>query len=802
MREMGSGSKWFQCGLIVSAGYLLAAWLPYRVIVSLYLVLLTLCLIISKQYAKKAVLSLILSLLASTYYAYDDDAHRSSLIQAAKHEERLAFAGRIDSPVKRDGDLVRFFLMAEQAGKTERNMQGLKPKERIALQIRLTDKSQIEPIERFRQGDQTGIFLTLGMPQHARNPHAFDYANYLGTQGITVIGEGTYEEMFYHREGHTALGMFQEWQELAAKRVELSFEDPVAQGYLKSLLFGVQEGPEPELVQLYSDLGLIHVLAISGLHVTLISMFCMQLLKWCRLQEKHAFFITSILLGGYVLLVGASPSAVRSGLMGALYLWGRLLDKRWSGLDLLGAALLAMLIASPKLLWQLGFQLSFLVTWGLFIYVPLLMSMPFPRKEWIRSMLAVTTAAQLVSFPVIIYWFHLSSPLSWLVNLLLVPILSFVVLPLGYLVILLGLLHPAFIFLPATLVEHVLAWLHSVLAEAGRWHIPLTNWPHPQWWWMLGYALFLISVPIFWKAGYHRNRDKIGLCAMMLLLILLAKNPFVNADEVRITFLDVGQGDSAVVEIGNRLVYVIDSGGTPMFAKEEWRKRRDPFEVGKDTLLPFLRSRGIERIDRLVMTHGDFDHIGGFATVLPDMKVSSVLVNGKQPNGTEAQHLHELKKRKIPIVTGMTGQSWTDGPQVRWTWLSPTLDRSVEDNDASIVLLLEAYGKRILFTGDMGEKVEERLEKEGLLPPLDVLKVAHHGSKTGTSAQFLDVTQPKLAIISVGRNNRYGHPAGEVLQRLNARRIQTIRTDQSGAVTIAINREGLRWDVQVRDDKK
>lgn len=792
-------SKWFFCGLMVAAGYLIAACMEFRLALLIHVVLLTLCLMIPKQYAKKVFFFLLISLAASCYYCMYDAAHYSSLKSAAMRADRLAVSGSIDSPVKRDGDVVRFFLVLDHAGEKQSGMSTIDPKERIAVGIRLSEEKEIKQIERWKHHDQLGVFLTLTLPEPARNPNAFDYAHYLRLQGITVTGEGSFGDVFGHQHVQSVSGWFQDRQSQAAKRVEMAFSDPVASGYLQSLLFGVQEAADPKLVQLYSDLGLIHILAISGLHVSLVSMFCMQLLKGCRFKEKHAFLITSLLIGGYVLLVGASPSAVRAGLMGALYLWGRLLDKRWSGLDLFGVALLAMLLVSPYQMWQIGFQLSFLVTWGLFIYVPIFMSLPYPRKEWLRSMLAVTTAAQLVSFPIIIYWFHQSSPLSWLVNLLLVPVLSFVVLPVGYVVILLGLIHPAFVFLPATFIQALLSYLHAALAAVGEWHVPLAYWPHPFWWWLLAYAAFLIVVPVFWKNGYHRKRDKIGYCVLLVLMLIVAKKPFAGTDEVRITFLDVGQGDSAVVEIGSRLVYVIDGGGTPVFAKEQWRKRRDPFEVGKNTLLPFLRSRGIERIDRLVLTHGDFDHIGGFSSVVPHFAVASVLVNGKRPVRTEAQLLDYLKTRKVPIVTGQIGQSWSDWPQVRWTWLNPNQNRAAEDNDASIVLLLEAYGKRILFTGDMGKQVEERLEKEGLLPPIDVLKVAHHGSKTGTTDHFLEKIRPNLAIISVGRNNRYGHPAPEVLKRLHTLGIQTIRTDQSGAVTVVINQEELNWNTQLID---
>lgn len=303
-------------------------------------------------------------------------------------------------------------------------------------------------------------------------------------------------------------------------------------------------------------------------------------------------------------------------------------------------------------------------------------------------------------------------------------------------------------------------------------------------------------LPILWKMGYHRQRDAIVYLALFFGLFVLARQPFSGDQEVRITFLDVGQGDSIVVEITNKKVYLIDAGGTFRFpARESWRERRDPFEVGKDIVLPFLRARGIDRIDRVVMTHGDLDHIGGMAALVPRFSFGEVLVNGVTPEGIERDVILQFQQKGVPILTGSPGQTWSDAPGVDWAWVSPGQTSKATGNEASVVLQLTAYGKSVLFTGDIEGDGESRVAQSGL-PDVDVLKVAHHGSNTSTSDAFLAAMRPKTAVISVGANNRYGHPSAEVLQRLKKSGSKVFRTDRHGAVTLIITPEGMSWKTQ------
>ncbi|MGZ0052845.1 DNA internalization-related competence protein ComEC/Rec2 [Brevibacillus gelatini] len=468
------------------------------------------------------------------------------------------------------------------------------------------------------------------------------------------------------------------------------------------------------------------------------------------------------------------------------------------GKEVWAGALLVMLAVNPYQLWHVGFQLSFAVTLGLIVFVPYSQHVLVRVPVWIRTLVAVTFSAQLVSFPFLVYHFHQFSPLSWLVNLLATPVLSLLALPLGYIALVLALIHPALAAVPVWFTTWLLGWIHEPLYALEQKVIPFTYWPHPEWWWVILYACFLGILPILWNRGYHRKRD-VALCfALFLGLLAAARQPFAGSEEVRITFLDVGQGDSIVVEIGNQKVYLMDAGGTMRQpAAEPWMEKRDPFEVGKDVVLPFLMARGIEKIDRVIMTHGDLDHIGGMEALVPRLFFGEVLVNGKVPEEKEAKIRELFLKKGVPITTGAPGQVWSDGPGIEWKWLHPG-ETTLHGNDASVVLQLTAYNKTVLFTGDIEQGGEAALVQNGL-SPVDVLKVAHHGSNTSSTKELLAAITPKAAVISAGENNRYGHPSAMVLQRLGEHGTAIYRTDRHGAITLIISPAGLSWRTQKLD---
>lgn len=786
----------YRASLSMIAGLLLSAYLhPVWILAALGMAAGFAVLAFRTSLRKHLVFCTLSAVVAGSYFLVYDAFHASELKGYGREEISIWVRGSIDSAVQRDGDIARLYVEASDWSHDMKQWVSLRHSERIAVRVRLSKEEQAVQADTWKRGSTITANLQLSLPASARNPHAFDYAQYLRWQGVHVTGEASYSEIKVGGE-RGLWGYFQQWQKDAAERVERLFEAPEVAGYMKSLLLGVGDEVDLETANMYADLGLSHVLAISGLHVTLVSSMFMWCLERVGMRRRSALVTTACLLVGYVLLVGASASAVRSGMMGGVGLASQVAGKKVDGKDVWAGVLIVMLLTDPYQLWHIGFQLSFAVTLGLIILVPFSQDVLVRIPLWIRTLLAVTLAAQVVSFPFLIYHFHQFSMASWLVNLVVTPILSLVVLPLGYIALVAGMIHPFLASWPVLLSTELLHWLHEPLFVMQKWRIPFSHWPHPSWWWLVLYTGFLIVLPILWKLGYHRQRDVIVCITLFIGLFVLARQPFSAGDEVRITFLDVGQGDSIVVEISDQKVYLIDAGGTlGLPVRESWREKRDPYEVGKDVLLPFLRARGIEKIDRVVMTHGDMDHIGGMAAIVPRFSIGSVLVNGITPEGKQREILHQLQREGVPILTGSPGQTWSDLPGVEWTWLWPGQTSEASGNDASVVLRLTAYGKSVLFTGDIEHEGERAVVQLGM-SEVDVLKVAHHGSSSSSTEELLASLGPKAVVISVGANNRYGHPSREVLQRFKKMGSQVFRTDMNGAVTLILTPDGMSWKTQ------
>ncbi|WP_339311153.1 ComEC/Rec2 family competence protein [Paenibacillus sp. FSL M7-0896] len=861
-------------------------------------------------------------IVAALYWEYSEVRNVSLLPEvlgqpvSELNEAYITAAGVIASPVERDGDRVDFVVklsgirlhqgeLAAAAGtegevKAEVNpgvaaetdaeidaagagMRGAEG-ERVTVQIKLQEESEIAEAALWQRGDRVVIEGELIQPQIARNFGGFDYRAYLLTQKIHWLlkGTGTASVTVNPQvswEPSTILRWNDKARSVLGAEMSRLFQEPHA-GYMKGLVIGIQKELDPETFRQFSQLGLTHILAISGMHVAVYVGVILVLLRRCRLTRETALTVTLLLVPVYVLLSGTGPSVIRAGIMSMIALLAARLGMLKDGLNILAASALMMLVWNPYLLLSVSFQLSFLVTAGLMVYTPLAAPLFRRLPGWLGSSLSVTIIAQLVSFPLTIYYFNQFSLLSVAANLLLVPFITFLVLPLGTLALLLGRIWNTAALLLAQLAEI----LNNITFAAVEWVNGFTAgvliWASPSFLWIclyygLLYGLLLALkrrtearlVPQFmddetrplaelerpepqgngrWKIGRNAN-SKSGnttnqpdllsiansrraapafqaypptgatrwsnpaaiLCAIGLT-ILLYKG--YNAEAIRdgsgsISFLDIGQGDSSLITTPGGTHILVDGGGTVSFGnREEWRIRRSPFEVGAKTLLPLLKQRGIHRLDAVILTHGDQDHAGGLQAVLEGIPVSALLFNGTladtEPYTKLMTTALDAGVRLYPVQQGMS-LAPDEATRLNFLWPEPRADgqilpEEVEDqNHESVVFRLEMNGRSFLFTGDMDQAAEEAIlhsaSQSGIRQgrPIDVLKVAHHGSKTATSADWLAFWNPGAAVISAGVNNMYGHPNGGVLDRLADANTEIYRTDQQGEIQLRVVKEGI-----------
>lgn len=824
---------------------------------------------------RKLVILAVIFTAAAGYWMTTDKLNTSKLSNSYEQisqsplpdKTTAAIRGILVTPAEIDGDRVTFTLRLKGEaeldlglGHTDDNLLSAKKKltnvdgERVLVQVTLAKEAELDEASLWARGQELRVTGALERPGISSNYGGFDYRNYLYHQRVHWLlkVKGASQVALVNTAGGWGapqlLGSIDQLRQALGAKVDALFPDWQG-GYMKGLLIGLADELEPDKYTQFTNLGLSHILAISGSHVAINIGLLLGLCRLCRLTKETSQLFALGFTPFYVLLTGFTPSVIRAGIMTmlGLYLLRRGLLK--DGLHLVAASCLVMLIWDPYLLVNVSFQLSFAVTAGLIVFVPLLM----PWLKWLpgrfRSAAAITVAAQLVSFPLTIFYFNQVSLLSLAANLVLVPLVSLVSLPGGTAALLVGHIWMPLARLMAYPVTQLNRLTFIITEWLNSWAGSMTYWKSPSLLWMLSFYVVLYwllsreaglakegernrgslqmqedTAPLPPYPGYdprsasvsatisffnepRRSWRDIGMslaaAAMLGMLLYTGYQSDYRPGTGYVEFLDVGQGDSALITTPAGLHILVDGGGTVTFRKagDAWRQRRDPFEVGKKTLVPLLKKRGIHRLDAVVLTHGDQDHIGGLQAVLDSFPVGMMFLNGSlADSATMNQLMRTALEQDIPIYGVKTGQVLQPDRKTRLVFLAPedelitsNFPYSKDQNTRSIVFRLTMDGISFLFTGDMDAKAERRILKQvesqaikGLPLQSDILKVAHHGSKTSSTQEWLSQVQPGISIISAGRSNVYGHPDSGVVERLEAAGSRIYRIDLNGGIQFRI----------------
>jgi competence protein ComEC len=640
---------------------------------------------------------------------------------------------------------------------------------------------------------------TWAQPEPPRNEGVVDYRTWLRRQHVFwVVQAESAQVEFRAARGWHPLAMGDAWRQTLAKRYAEQLS-PRHAGLLAGMLLGEQGAIDPVDREVYAGLGLGHLLTISGLHVSVIVATWLWIMARFKMLRPIRYAITGVLLLVFVLLTGGSVPVVRAAIAGGISLWFAY-HRRWRdapSIVALGAWL--MLVWEPYLLLNVSYQLSVAVTFGIVAFVPRVMVwLPERWPVLVRGALAVAGVAQAVSFPLQIQAFNEVSLLALPLNLVVVPFVTYVVTPLGYaalVVPLRGLLEPLLTSLDVVLAAlHRPLWLRIV-------------WASPVWGWVLGYyaalAAALAPVPGFaaWRLAPALQRlaawrIRAALALPLALLVGFAALPPPAERHVYIELLDVGQGDAILLHLPNRRYWLVDAGGIVTIGapRAPWRTRRTAFDPGADTIVPLLKHRGIRRLDAVVLSHANEDHVLGLQAILANIPVRRVLFNGSINRSTKIRALYQaIFAAHIPMQAVRTGDTWPIGAHARITVLNPARTppfHTADQNPYSLALYIHfSPNATALLTGDLDASTEasvlhaaNRLRLSSR--PLTLLKVAHHGSRFASTAPFLARFQPRLAAISVGRRNRYGHPNPLALARLQAAHAAITRTDVFGAIHV------------------
>jgi len=768
--------------------------------------------------------------------------------------EDLSIIGKgvIASEVEVDGNIVAFTFQVNDLHILEPQLT-INEKEMFVVRLVLEQEEEVQQALAWRRGMKITLQGNISKPPTENNEGMFNYRDYLLKKGIHWLWRSKGSSSLQVIDGGWSYSQLLQYVDQARNRLAApldSLYNEAESGYLKGLIIGIRADLDPEQFRSFSKLGLTHILAISGLHVAVFMYILTLMLKWLRCSKELIITLLLFAVPCYVALTGASPSVLRAGMMAVLGLLAARAGKLKDGLNIIAIVAGLLVLCKPYLLHDISFQLSFIVTLGLIIGVPAMQKvMPqSPRWKWLVDSLTVTIVAQIVSFPLSIYYFNQFHLLSLLANLVLVPFISMIVMPLASFSLVLGHLSVAFAKPFSTIVH----WCNEfsfviveLLSKITRFH---TIWASPSLLWILlwygvWFYLFhywrskssnanrviddLVTEPLEavdelaviymptrqgWWVTYHKT--VIGLTVVLSMLVY-CYFPQQLQTSATVSFLDVGQGDASLIRTPSGKMLLIDGGGTVQFGQqEEWKQRKDPFEVGKNVLLPLLMKRGVHNLDVVIITHLDSDHIGGLIEVVKHIPIKQIWWNGSYKPSSEAEQLFQLIVQKdIPLKVPLIGEriSIDRYTHVDMLWPSSEQPKSIdnvsEQNEYSLVFLLTLYSTTLLYTGDINSETEEviihnhRLAVERAesvpLPQIQIMKAAHHGSRFSTDYSWLSYFQPNATVISAGRNNMYGHPHQDVLGRLIQYKSLVWRTDLQGEIQFIIGKKRsyyLNWN--------
>ena len=552
---------------------------------------------------------------------------------------------------------------------------------------------------------------------------------------------------------------------------------------LEALLLGARTRMDPSVTRSLQKAGIFHLFAISGAHIAILSFFLFSLFKLMRIQTRLSYILIMIFLFFFAFLVEGRPSVVRATIMALAFLFGKLIWKNVNLINTISISAFILLLFNPFSLFHLGFQLTFAATLSIILFFPKIIKclprLPFRTSE----ILTLSLSAQLGILPFIVSSFNRVTFSSLILNYAALPLVGLIMAS-GYIFLLLSFTSSFLAGLLAQGIHFLIDLIIGCSHIFDRFSLISYRIPTPHLLTLISYFLFLYFMLL--PSKVKRQKLVFLLCFLVSLAILISY-PFPPLSKnLKVTCIDVGQGDAILVEFPGHKKMLVDGGGFP----------KSTFDVGERVVSPFLWRKGIKKIDYLVLTHAHPDHLNGLKAIARNFKIGEFW---EAFSPMENDSYTEFKELLLPSVRKkrfFRGDSRLE-KNVKIEALHPErMDPYVatEQNDHSLVLRIIYEQTSFLLTGDIGKDAErEILENSGEIK-CQILKSPHHGSRSSSSKDFLDSTAPQIVMISLGEGNRYGFPHKEILERYKDIGAKVFRTDINGA--IEISSDGRRISVR------
>lgn len=694
---------------------------------------------------------------------------------------------RIDEDVILNGTVKEVLWKDEEQGKYIVNINGIKDNsiyskinEKIILKI-IGDKT-------VELGDKVIFSGRLKKPLKNTNPMLYNYKlNLLSNKIYTTM---TIKDYSILEINSRAQSFIDKVKANFRKNIESIFDNNLNEensSLMKGIILGEDSYLEEENIEKYRQLGLAHILAVSGLHIGIIAGALIYLLSHLGINRRLNIIITLSIIWFYGYLIGFPPSLLRANIMFSILFYGNSLAEPYDSINALFFAMFVLLVINPMWLFNVGFQLSFMATFSIIYFTPKIQKLFYPYKNKTTYALSGLLGVQVGLLPIQAYYFNQISVLSIFSNLIIAPILSLALI-IGAIMVVghysISILNPII----GNILDLILSAqfkLVNILYKVPFGIIKLHSPGIIEI--ILYYVLVLIIFKVIKVEKISFNIKKV-IIYYLFVLILFNSILLFNDNSIEIQFIDVGQGDSILINT-RRGSYLVDTGGSIM----------DSFDVGKNITLPYLQKIGINRLKGVFITHFDDDHSKALPLLIENIRIENILISYRD---NENKVYNEIKDKGIPLVILKESDLiWLD-KNTSIKVLSPNEDlikRELKGNNLSLVFLLSYYNKEILFTGDMEKEVEWKLIDK-IEQPIDIIKVPHHGSNTSSSEELLNKINPSIAIISVGRNNFYGHPNKEIIDRYMELGSKIYRTDTMGMIKIKLNKEDMEIEPFVGEE--
>ena len=601
----------------------------------------------------------------------------------------------------------------------------------------------------YELGDKIKLFGKLKLPSNNSIFNGFNYREYLKYERINYIFD--IDEIIKISNNKSIM------YKLKNSIINIINKSP-NKDYLHTFLLGNNKYIDKEVMESYRINGISHLFSISGMHISLLSMIILKLLKNYKFKKEVVILFLLI----YMTLTDFLPSILRSGIFFILIYLNKKFNLNISMFKLMIILLFICVLIDPYIVYKIGFQYSYTISFYLITFNQLINK----SKNKLYKLFIVSFISFIVSVPITINNFSQINVLSIFLNIFFVPIVSSIIFPLS----LITFLFPFFNNLFAILIN-IFELLSITFSKIDNFIFIMSK---------ISTLFIIIYYIIISITLYFLSKNKYKYIVSLMFIFVIHYNITIFNKGLEITYIDVGQGDSIFIKFPNdKSNILIDTGG-----KVTYGNLKNNYSVGKN-IVDYLKSMGIRKLDYLIITHGDFDHMGDSLYLIDKFKVENVIFNCGEFNALEKELIKVLDEKKIKYYSCIKELN-IDNNKLYFLQTK----KYDNENDNSNVIYTEFNGYKFMFMGDAGVEKEKDILDKYNLANIDVLKVGHHGSKTSSSKEYIDEIKPKYAIISVGKNNRYGHPNKEVLNNLDNSKIY--RTDQDGSIMFKIKNNKLK----------